>query len=222
MKKITQSSALTFGALATFALLSSQALAFTTISSQLDLGERNNDVTSLQTFFAANPTVYPSGLVTGYYGSLTSAAVSRFQAMYGFDQVGRVGPLTRDKINSLIANGGWSVSSSDMSGPSIYNASQHISNNSATFPWYTNENATAKISYYTSPLTINEGDINSNGFGATNGYTALNDNVARTSQQLTLTGLMPNTVYYYMIVSTDLSGNISVVGPNNTFRTNAN
>lgn len=222
MKKITQSGALTIGAIATFALLSSQALAFTTISSQLDLGESNSDVTSLQTFLAANPTVYPSGLVTGYFGGLTKAAVLRFQAMYGLGQVGRVGPMTRDKINSLIANGGWSVSSNDFSGPSIYNASQNISTNSATFTWYTDENATAKISYNTSPLMINEGDMNSVGFGATNGYTALNDNVARTSQQVTLTGLMPNTVYYYMIVSTDLSGNISVVGPNNTFRTNAN
>jgi hypothetical protein len=44
--------------------------------------------------------------------------VKRFQAQYGFDQVGRVGPLTRDKINDLISHGGWVVS--DISGPWMY------------------------------------------------------------------------------------------------------
>jgi hypothetical protein len=67
---------------------------------------------------------------------------------------------------------------------------------------------------------MNEGDINSVGFGSTNGYTATNDNLSRTSQQVTMNNLLPNTLYYYVIVSTDLAGNVSVMGPNNTFRTN--
>ena len=201
----------------TFAL-ATQVSAYTTISSQLDLGERNNDVTSLQGFFADNSAIYPEGLITGYFGGLTKLAVQRFQALYGFDQVGRVGPMTRDKINTLITSGGWVVS--DITGPWISSVANSISRTSATFSWNTNENTSAKVFYYTSPITMNEGDINSVGFGATNGFVALNDNLVRTSQQVTLMNLQPNTLYYYVIVATDLSGNVSVVGPNNTFRTN--
>ncbi len=189
-----------------------------TINSQLDLGESNADVTNLQIFLTTMPNLYPSGLVTGYYGSMTASAVSKFQAQYGLAQVGRVGPQTRDKMNSLINAGG--VVSVSTSGPAIYAANQSVTQNSATFSWNTNELATAKIYYYTSPITMNEGDINSVGFGSTNGYTAYNDNLARTSQQVTISNLQSNTVYYYVIVATDLQGNVSVVGPNNTIRTN--
>lgn len=198
--------------------LTSQALAYTLINSQLDLGERNVDVTSLQGFFADNSAIYPEGLVTGYFGGLTKSAVQRFQAQYGFEQVGRVGPMTRDKINSLITSGGWVVS--DISGPWISSVGKAVSNTSATFAWNTNELASAKIFYNTIPVTMSEGDINSVGFGATNGLTVTNDSLARLSQQITVTNLQPNTTYYYVVVATDLQGNVSVWNPNTTFRTN--
>lgn len=199
-------------------VFSSQVFAYNIINSQLDLGERNADVTSLQGFFADNSSIYPEGLVTGYFGGLTMSAVKRFQAQYGFDQVGRVGPMTRDKINSLISEGGWVVS--DIQGPWIYDVNKTISNTSVTLNWSTNELASAKVFYSTSPVTMNEGDINSVGFGATSGYTATNDNLARTSQQIIINNLQPNTMYYYVVVSTDLKGNVSVWNPNTTFRTN--
>jgi peptidoglycan hydrolase-like protein with peptidoglycan-binding domain len=199
-------------------VFSSQAFAYNIINSQLDLGERNADVTSLQGFFADNSSIYPEGLVTGYFGGLTMSAVKRFQAQYGFDQVGRVGPMTRDKINSLISEGGWVVS--DIQGPWIYNVNKTISNTSVTLNWSTNELASAKVFYSTSPVTMNEGDINSVGFGSTSGFTATNDNLARTSQQIIINNLQPNTTYYYVVVSTDLKGNVSVWNPNTTVRTN--
>jgi hypothetical protein len=37
---------------------------------------------------------------TGYFGFLTQAAVKRYQAAHGLDQVGNVGPLTRGSLNS--------------------------------------------------------------------------------------------------------------------------
>lgn len=219
MKKITRIG--TFAAVSALVSLgiTAQVFAYTTISSQLDLGAKGADVTSLQGFFAENSAIYPEGLITGYFGGLTRSAVQRFQAQYGLDQVGRVGPMTREKINSLINQGGWVVS--DIAGPWIYSVTQTLGANSATFTWSTNENATGKIFYSTSPVTMNEGDINSVGFGATSGYTAMNDGLARTSQQVTINGLQPNTFYYYVIVSTDPRGNVSVAGPNNTFRTNS-
>lgn len=198
--------------------LSSSAFAYYPIQSQLDFGENNADVTNLQNFFKDNVTIYPEGLVTGYFGSLTRSSVQRFQAQYGLTTVGRVGPLTQEKINGLIAAGGWTMA--DVSGPSIFSVTKATTNTSSTFTWSTNELASAKVFYNTSPITMSEGDINSIGFGSTNGSIAVNDNLARTNQQVTISGLYPNTQYYYVIVATDLKGNVSVWNPNMTFSTN--
>lgn len=203
----------------TMTILSVSAANFTPLTSQINSGETSANVTNLQIFLAANPSIYPEGKVTGYFGPLTQAAVSRFQAQYGLDQVGRVGPLTLAKINTLINGGGW-TSGADVSGPAIYAVSQNVSSNSATFTWNTDEYATAKIFYNTGYVTMNEGDINSVGFGSTNGSTVTNDGLARASQQVTINGLMPNTLYHYVIVATDAAGNVSVWNPNTTLRTN--
>lgn len=196
--------------------------AFSPINSQLDFGETNADVTKLQTFLSANPAIYPQGLVTGYYGSLTESAVKAFQNLYGLSAVGRVGPLTLAKINALITNGTWGNGggiSRDVSGPQFTAISQNIGQTSATFTWSTNENATAKVFYSTSPVTMNEGNINSVGFGATSGLIGGNDNQLRGTQSVTLASLTPNTVYYYTLVSTDANGNVSVWNPNAVLRT---
>lgn len=192
---------------------------FIPLTSQVSVGDTSSDVTSLQMFLAADRSIYPEGLVTGYFGPLTKAAVVRFQERYGIDPVGRVGPLTLAKINNLITTGGWS-SVTDVSGPWIYSVNKSVSSNGVTFTWNTDEMATAKVFYYTSPITMNEGDINSVGFGSTNGLTAENDKIARISQQVVITGLQPNTTYFYVIVATDAKGNVSVWNPNTTFRTN--
>ncbi len=205
----------------TGAMLSTQALAYTPLTSQLDFGARGYNVTNLQTFFADNASIYPEGLVTGYFGGLTRSAVQRFQGAYGFDQVGRVGPMTLNKINSLIANGGWNnIPAGDVSAPMIYGVTATVSTNSASFAWTTNENATARVFFNTVPLMINEGDQTSAGFSLRAGQVAANDNVARNAQQVTLNNLISNTLYYYIVVSTDTNGNVSVSNVNNTFRTN--
>lgn len=191
---------------------------FIPINSQVNYGETSANVSNLQMFLAANASIYPEGLVTGYYGPLTRAAVIRFQSQYGIDQAGRVGPITLAKINSLIATGGWSAST-DISGPWISSVGQNVSRNSATFSWNTDEMATAKIFYHTSPVMMSEGDINSVGFGSLTGSTATNDNIARASHQVTISGLQPNTRYYYVIVATDVKGNVSLWNPNTSFVT---
>ncbi len=75
----------------------------------LHTGLQNADVTTLQTFLKSQGTeIYPEGLVTGYFGSLTEAAVGRFQLKNGLVNdaedlaYGYVGPATRAKINSLL------------------------------------------------------------------------------------------------------------------------
>ena len=224
-------SIVSFGALGILAsiLLITQAYAYNTVDAQLDFGETNVNVTNLQTFFKDNASIYPEGLVTGYYGTLSRSAVERYQTQKGIVSsgtaastgFGRVGPSTRDSINQLINSGGWSGQvSSSLTAPSFTAVNKSVTNNSATFVWSTNETANAKVFYNTSPVRMNEGDINSVGFGAQNGYVAVIDNVARTTQQITLTNLQPNTRYWYVLVSTDLDGNVSVFGPNDTFVTN--
>jgi peptidoglycan hydrolase-like protein with peptidoglycan-binding domain len=49
------------------------------VSRVLKLGDSGADVTRLQQFLAQDSAVYPERSVTGYYGSLTEAAVKRFQ-----------------------------------------------------------------------------------------------------------------------------------------------
>lgn len=64
-------------------------------------GIENNEARELQRFLAKDPAVYPEGLITGYFGRLTEAAVKRFQKKHGIEQVGVVGPKTRAKLNEL-------------------------------------------------------------------------------------------------------------------------
>lgn len=60
----------------------------------------NGEVSKLQRFLLA-AGVYPEGLITGYYGSLTAQAVVRWQKAHGMDFVtaaSGVGPMTRGKM----------------------------------------------------------------------------------------------------------------------------
>ena len=70
---------------------------------------KGNSVTALQNFLKSQGAdIYPEGLVTGFYGGLTKAAVGRFQIKQGIVAsandagYGMVGPKTRAKINSLL------------------------------------------------------------------------------------------------------------------------
>jgi peptidoglycan hydrolase-like protein with peptidoglycan-binding domain len=80
--------------------------------SSLYLGTKNDEVRCLQEFLKGQgPEIYPEGLVTGYFGPLTRAAVIRFQERYA-DEIlapwgltegtGFVGSTTRAKLNALL------------------------------------------------------------------------------------------------------------------------
>jgi peptidoglycan hydrolase-like protein with peptidoglycan-binding domain len=69
-------------------------------------GSRKSEVSALQTFLALDPTIYPEGTVSGYYGPATQRAVGKFQIRYhlaaaGESGYGSVGPKTRAKLNAL-------------------------------------------------------------------------------------------------------------------------
>ncbi|MBI3442790.1 MAG: carboxypeptidase regulatory-like domain-containing protein [Candidatus Sungbacteria bacterium] len=48
-----------------------------------------------------NPSLYPQGIVNGNFGPATLRAVKKFQQKYGITQNGRVGPLTRAKLQEV-------------------------------------------------------------------------------------------------------------------------
>lgn len=48
----------------------------------LRLGSTGDDVSRLQRFLAVDPSIYPEAQITGYYGSLTEAAVKRWQTRF--------------------------------------------------------------------------------------------------------------------------------------------
>ena len=65
----------------------------------LQKGSTGDDVKDLQEFLAKDKDVYPEGLATGYFGSLTENAVKNFQNKNGIEPVGIVGPKTRAVLN---------------------------------------------------------------------------------------------------------------------------
>ncbi len=76
-------------------------------------GVSGDEVRELQEFLKQFPDIYPEGLVTGYFGPLTEAAIQRLQEKQGIVSegtalttgYGQVGPKTRAQLNSLLANG---------------------------------------------------------------------------------------------------------------------
>ncbi len=64
------------------------------LTRNLSRGASGDDVRKLQEFLAGDKKLYPEGLVTGYFGSLTEAAVKRWQARHDIESLGIVGPKT--------------------------------------------------------------------------------------------------------------------------------
>ncbi|MDD4409993.1 MAG: peptidoglycan-binding domain-containing protein [Candidatus Pacebacteria bacterium] len=197
---------------ASFLLLNANyadAAQFQPINDILYVGSRGQDVTDLQTFLASNKNIYPEGLITGYYGSLTAKAVSQFQLAYDIQPVGSVGPVTLAKMNEVI-NAGRGV---DIYAPAIYNRYADKTNKTATFSWSTNEMAKGKIFYSTMPFSMIE---NTRSFTepTISGGSVMAVNNYASSQGITISGLSPNTKYYYIIESIDQSGNVNITNTN--------
>ena len=65
-------------------------------------GSKGDQVTLLQTLLAADASLYPEGLVTGFFGPMTRRALQRFQSRNSLESVGFVGPRTREALNKWI------------------------------------------------------------------------------------------------------------------------
>lgn len=194
------------------------------IERQLELGMSGSDISVMQTYLASDPEVYPQGLVTGYFGFLTKAAVSNFQKNNGISAIGRVGPQTIPVLNLAIERGGSGGSSSGgasnwtsaMAAPVINSVSLDIKSDSATIQWRMNEGARGGVYFDDSQLNLTEGSV----ISSSGEYERTGDTYS-TTQEVTLSNLDQDTTYHYMVYVTDEDGNVSVTWPS-TFRTSGN
>ncbi len=186
-----------------------------TLTRELQVGSTGSDVSSLQTFLAADPSIYPQGLVTGYFGYLTKAAVTNFQARNGIATVGRVGPITMAAINAQMGSG--SVVGYDRQAPTIGQVGVSVSASSATLAWNTNENSSSLLYYSTAPVGFMEAGSNSS--ITVSGTSVVSNLNQSTAHGVTLSGLTANTTYNYVVYVKDASGNESVTWPS-SFKTN--
>lgn len=194
---------------------------------QLKPGMSGEEVKKLQEILATDSDVYPEGLISGYYGKLTEKAVRRLQNKFCLDQVGNVGPKTLWKINELLTEGAGSSgkvppgllkapgiqkklcvtpTSATTTAPVISNIEEtNITDTGIKIIWTTNKPANSKIWYGTAPnieTTVNP----------TQSSSAL-----VTNHEIILTGLTANTIYYYVIASSDSLGGSSA--PEGSFTT---
>ncbi len=70
----------------------------------LSRGSSDQEVRALQEYLKQLGD-YPEGIISGFFGPLTEAAVKRFQQRFGIPNTGVVGPLTRAKLNELLTAG---------------------------------------------------------------------------------------------------------------------
>src|SRR3989344_6281338 len=79
----------------------------TAIASNLTVGSTGSEVVALQSALVAQGhLVMPTGVAMGYFGSLTKAAVAKWQAANGVaPAVGYFGPLSRAKYNATVSTG---------------------------------------------------------------------------------------------------------------------
>jgi len=224
IKKIAVTSVLALGLLLSSAGLT-QATTFVLLTGQLDYGQTSTNVTNLQTFLASSPSIYPQGRVTGYFGPLTKSAVMNFQSAYGIAQVGRVGPQTLAKINSLILSGanltgaGGTIYTNSTIAPTIYAVSINTYSSSAVVNWTTDEVTTAKVYYSTTPFQLAEASTDFTRPTIIGGTETPETTSMQRNQSVTLSNLQSHTMYYYMIEALDTDGNLSYVLPA-TFVTN--
>ncbi len=197
-----------------FAIISIPSLTHADIlNRQLELGMSGSDVSALQTFLASDPSLYPQGLVTGYFGPLTKAAVINFQIRNSISAVGRVGPITLSALNPQMTGG---TIGNNMSGiaPTISNVNVGATRNSAVVSWNTNQNVKGVVYYSPTALTTYERENSVDVSGAV----AMMDINFRPSHSVSLQNLQANSTYHYMIYTTNTAGDVSVSVPS-TFQT---
>lgn len=66
-----------------------------TLRSGLKEGSSNDDVKKIQELLATDPSIYPGGFMTGFFGPMTKEAVKRFQEKHGLTVTGEIDEATK-------------------------------------------------------------------------------------------------------------------------------
>ena len=67
----------------------------TLLNSNYTVGSSSPEIKQIQQLLASDPSVYPQGLATGYFGNLTAQAISRFQQKNGLPVTGQLDTATK-------------------------------------------------------------------------------------------------------------------------------
>lgn len=78
-------------------------------------GDYGDDIKDLQKFLAKHPSIYPEGIVNGFYGPLTMQAVKRWQKENGIEGTGFFGPMSRAFWKKTCIGNGTSTSTVSVS-----------------------------------------------------------------------------------------------------------
>lgn len=205
--------------------LLSFGVASAAITSTLDLGQSGSQVTELQTYLATDTNVYPSGLVTGYFGPLTQAGVQKFQIAQGIVSsgspsttgFGRVGPATMARINSLNGGGTTPNQTSWDPVPFLSGTTVSVNSNSATLSWTTNEATIGQV-FYDNVMLQSDEATGPRQQPYVSGLSILDNGGYQTNHSVTITNLAPNTTYYFLTRGVDSGANMSMTWPS-SFRT---
>ena len=175
-----------------------------TVSRNLAVGMSGADVSSLQTFLSHDDLYYPDGVVTGYFGPLTKAAVVNFQTYNNLPKTGQIDAATLPVLDAKMALDGNGGPKAIISGVGVVAIP-----NSALIKFDTNEPAQGLVYFSTKPLAITEHwnsvDVVAN--------MVATDKDFHTSQGIVIKNLQPKTTYYYMVSATDKYNNVSVSMP---------
>jgi subtilisin len=173
----------------------------------LQRGMRGDEVRKLQNFLRQSTDVYPDGLVTGYFGPLTEAAVKRFQEIHGIEKVGNIDSQTMDKLNDLIEHGA-SASGVIPKGLSVAPRPQTTSPRHTTPPSLTEltERVNVLIGFRQTP-GLNERALITNQGGSTKRSYHLVPAIAANVPKVAIEALLRNP----LITGIDLDGTVRAV-----------
>src|SRR3989338_7277858 len=197
-------------ALAFIAVPVAEAYTIINSSTSLRVGSRGEAVRAMQELIASDLVIYPSGSQDGVFGSKTKEGVIQFQLAHNLTADGIAGPVTRSRMNAVVATG----RGIDVSSPRIFGLSVTSSGRNEMFAFTSNEPVKTAVFYDTSAINWDSWNdkVASLETPTISGLRSVDDSFSL-SKQLTLAGLSANTRYDYTVTATDQSGNTSVILP---------
>jgi len=146
------------------------------LTTNLSLEDEGAEVALLQTWLAADPDIYPEGIVSGVFGPATKRAVERYQEREGMilGVPGAIGAMTRANLNADYSDtkGGVAAVEAKYGDALAFNGEEFVRLTEVEYVTET-EAARARLDVWTNPYALVERDtsILENGDGYGVGFT---------------------------------------------------